>query len=189
MRLIAGTAEIDSLEAFLDQVDEIAVETGCTVQAFDARYVVGPEHLRRALTLADRAIERGDNVARERAVEVLVYAAGRRQIDDALEMGVSAGTGPVVVLVASEPDASNKSDRTDDQREETADQREAAAAERVASLVTDAREIDPDEGAVMATDPERVREFFGITDHELAATDGTLADVVTERVALLDVRK
>jgi KEOPS complex subunit Cgi121 len=34
-----------------------------------------------------------------------------------------------------------------------------------------------------------VRAFFDVTDRELAATDGDLADLVHERVALLDVRK
>jgi KEOPS complex subunit Cgi121 len=38
-------------------------------------------------------------------------------------------------------------------------------------------------------DPDRVRSFFGIDDRELAAADGTLADLVLERVALLDVEK
>ena len=35
----------------------------------------------------------------------------------------------------------------------------------------------------------RVREFYGVTDRELAATNGDLADVVRERAALLDVEK
>jgi KEOPS complex subunit Cgi121 len=40
-----------------------------------------------------------------------------------------------------------------------------------------------------AYDEELVREFFGITEGELAATDAGLAELVGERVALLDVEK
>ena len=38
-------------------------------------------------------------------------------------------------------------------------------------------------------DADRVPDFFGITDRERDATDGTLADLVRERVALLTVEK
>jgi len=38
-------------------------------------------------------------------------------------------------------------------------------------------------------DANRVREFYGVTDPELAATAGSLSDIVRERVALLDVEK
>ena len=173
MRLAEGRATVDDLDAFLAEVDAIATGTGCTVQTFDARYVVDRAHLRRAVELADRARERGENVARDRAVEVLLYAAGRRQIDRALGMGVAEGEVAVVALcdaVGEEEDGGG------------ADAAEAAAAERVAGL------LDPAE-TLGDYDPERVREFFGVTGTELDATDGTLADVVHERVALLDVEK
>jgi KEOPS complex subunit Cgi121 len=126
-------------------------------------------HLGRALDLADRALDRGENVARDRAVEILLYAAGRRQIDESLRIGVAEGETPTVVLVAADPDASND-----------ADERSAAGA--VADLLVPADTLG-------AFDAERVRTFFGIGEAELAATDATLAELVHERVALLDVSK
>jgi len=162
MELVEGTATVDSVDDFLARLDEVSDDTGATVQAFDARYVCDRQHLRRAVELADRAIERGENVARERAVEILLYAAGRRQIDRALRMGVDEGATPVVVLA----------DGGD----------EASAADGVADLLAPAATLgDPD--------PERVRDFFDIGAAELAATEGGLADIVHERVALLDVEK
>jgi len=167
MRLVEGDADIDDLDAFLDRLNGIAADHGVTVQAFDARYVVGRHHLERAIELADRAIARGENVARDRGVEILLYAAGRRQIDDALEMGVSEGRSPVVVLV-SDPGGDGSA--------------EADAADAVGDLL--------DRGAALdAVDADRVRAFFDITEAELDATDGDLADLVVERVALLDVEK
>lgn len=164
MELIEGVATVEDVDAFLADLDAVAEETDTTVQAFDARYVMGEAHLRRALELADRAFERGENVARDRSVEVLLYAAGRRQIDRALAMGVGESEHRMVVLV----------DGGD----------EASAADRIADLLSPADAV-----GVEHADPERVQEFFGIDDAELAATDGTLQDVVLERVALLDVEK
>jgi len=165
--LTDGYATVDDLDTFLDHLNTIAADHGVTVQAFDARYVVGRTHLERAVELADRAIAREENVAHDRGVEILLYAAGRRQIDDALTMGVSEGRTPVVVLVS------------DDGGDGAA---EAAAAAAVDDLVDPA-------STLAETDAELVRSFFDVTAAELDAVDGDLADLIVERVALLDVEK
>jgi KEOPS complex subunit Cgi121 len=167
MRLVEGVADIADVDAFVSRLGEVGATHGVTVQAFDARYVVSRAHLERAVELADRALERGENVARDRGVEILLYAAGRRQIDQALTLGVSAGTHPVVVLVDAEGG-------------DAAAEREAAAAVRA--------ELAPEE-TLGAFDEERVRAYFDVGDRELAAVAGTVEDVVLERVALLDVEK
>jgi KEOPS complex subunit Cgi121 len=165
MELVEGRLTVEDTDALVERLGEIGDEHGCAVQAFDARYVAGRAHLDRAVALADRAIERGENVARDRGVEILLYAAGRRQINQALEMGVSEGEQPVVVLVDGDD--------------------EAGAAAAVTELL-DATE--PTAGVEYA-DAERVQDFFDVTDAERAATDADLAALVCERVALLDVEK
>ena len=155
-------ATVEDVDAFVAAVGAVADETGATVQVFDARYVVSETHLRRAVELADRAIERGENVARDRAVEILLYAAGRRQIDDALAMGVSAGETPVVAVV------------------DGGDESEAAAR---------LRDLFAPRQTLGRYDEERVREFFDVTDAELATVDGDIERLVCERVALLNVEK
>jgi len=173
MRLVDGTVTIGGerfpdTDAFVARLDEIGTDHGVTVQAFDARYVVSARHLGRALELADRERARGEAIARDRAVEVLLYAAGRRQIRRALEMGVGEGETPAVVLVAAAPDA--------------VDPDETAAAEAVATLLAPGEPLGD-------YDDARVRELFDVTDAELAATDATLEDLVLERVALLVVER
>ena len=164
MELLAGNADIDDLDAFLASLDRIGDEHGCTVQAFDARYIAGPAQLERAVALADRAIGRDEAIARDRSVEVLLYAAGRRQINRAFEIGVSEGEQAVVVLV----DGGNE--------------REAIEA---LSKVVEPGDWEPGERA----DPELIAEFYGITDAEQAATDASLQELVCERVALLVVER
>ncbi|WP_225332705.1 KEOPS complex subunit Cgi121 [Halomicrobium urmianum] len=156
----------EDVDAFVERLGEIGDEHGVAVQAFDARYVVDRAHLERAVELADRAFEREDAIARDRAVEILLYAAGRRQINRALEMGVGEGETPVVAVVH---DYDGEGDET-------------AAAEAVAGLLTSADTLgDYDRATVL--------DFFDVSERELEATDGDLADLVRERVALLTVEK
>jgi len=186
VRLVGGTVAIDDLDAFLADCDAIAADTGAVVQAFDADLVVSATQLREATRLAARAIARGEAVARDPGVEILLYAAGRRQIDRALELGVSEGERRVVVLVADFGDVPD-ADRP------AADL--PAAVEAARSLAVDSDDRPAGRGSAdggdfeVAFDEDRVREFYGLTDRELAATNGGVADAVRERVALLDVEK
>ncbi|WP_200530836.1 KEOPS complex subunit Cgi121 [Halorubrum sp. LN27] len=179
-RLVAGIAAIDDLDAFLGALDEIAAETGAVVQAFDAELVVSTEHLREATRLAARSIARDVAVARDPGVEVMLYAAGRRQIDRAFALGVEEGERRAVVLVADFGGVPG-ADRPDADLDAAA----ASVRELLASPAADTGggEFEP------AFDAERVRGFYDIGERELAATAGDLPDIVRERVALLDVEK
>ncbi|ELZ27844.1 KEOPS complex Cgi121-like subunit [Halosimplex carlsbadense 2-9-1] len=190
MEPVEGVATVEDLDAFVARLGAIGDEHGVTVQAFDARCVVDRAHLRRAVELADRSLARGENVARDRAVEILLYAAGTRQIDRALELGVSEGECPAVVLV----DAGDAGERGPDAEPETesAPSDGATAAERRAVEAVRGMDgpgrLEPAE-TLGEYDPDRVREYFEVSDAELDAVEGTLADAVRERVALLDVEK
>jgi KEOPS complex subunit Cgi121 len=175
-RLVAGTAAVDDLDAFLASLDEVADATGAVVQAFDASLIVSATHLGEAARLAARSIGRGEAVARDPGVEIMLYAAGSRQIDRALSLGVEEGRGRVVVLVA-DFGAVSGADRTDADLD--------AAVESVAALLD-----SPATGAFEpAFDRERVTAFYDIGEREREATAGGVADIVRERVALLDVEK
>jgi len=171
VRLVEGVAAVEDVDAFVADLGAVGDEHGVAVQAFDAAYVADRAHLGSAVAHADRAFARGENVASERAVEVLLYAAGRRQIRRALEMGVGEGEQPVVVVVVADGD-------------ETGEEREAAAAEAVGSLLAEQRPTLGEE-----SDEATLRAFFDVSAAEVAAAGGDLAGVVRERVALLDVEK
>ena len=166
MRVVEGVAAVEDVDAFVATLGSIGEEHGVAVQAIDARYVAGRAHVEQAVRLANRATDRGEAIARDRAVEILLYAAGRRQINRALRLGLEAGTTPAVVVVDG---AGGDAD-------------EAGAAGAVEELLTPAETLGQ-------YDRERVRSFFDISDLELAATDGSLADVVCERAALLAVER
>lgn len=163
MRLVEGRAEIDDVDAFVDRLAATGDEHGSAVQGFDARYVAGRSHLEAAVDRANRAVARDDMIADDRAVEILLYAAGRRQIDQALELGVPDGGGPVVIVI----------DGGD----------EAAAVAASHEL------IEPEEVLGTSRDEDWICAFFGITDAERGATEASLEDLVIERVSLLVIEK
>lgn len=195
MRLLTGTAAVEIPDDAVADLDAVGERFDCTLQAFDARSVADAEHLRRAVELADRERGRGEGIARDRGVEILLYAAGRRQIDRALAMGIDAGETPAVVLASSDPaddavatddpvpvhDGTDLSTTDGTDADAPATERERAAL----GAVADFSWFAPD--TVALGDPGRLRSFFEIGERETAATDASLADLVRERTALLVV--
>ncbi|UTF53978.1 KEOPS complex subunit Cgi121 [Natronosalvus rutilus] len=185
MELLEGRLRVDDLDSFIADLGEIGETHDVTIQAFDARYVAGRRHLERAVALADRATERGENVARDRAVEILLYAAGRRQIDRALEMGVDEGESDVIVLIDGQGD--ERAARTD--LEDRFGLESVSALETVEEVVDVDVDTDVGEDVNVDRDLDTVRSFFEISDVERVATTASLEDLVCERVALLEVEK
>lgn len=173
MKLVAGHVDVTDVDELVDSLSAIAIEHDCTVQAVDARYVAGRRHLARALELADRAIERGRAIARNRGVEVLLYVAATRQIERAFETGVSEGRSPIVVLVDGDPTVSATSRSNPDACDES------GAASAIEEL------LDPAPFDDLAGDRQLIRDWFEIGDDEIAATECSLEALVCERVALL----
>jgi len=181
MEIVEGTADIDDLDGSLDQLTEIGQSHGVTVQAFDARYVADAPHLRRAVDHAVRALDRNTTIADDPGVEILLYAAGRRQINQALEMGISAGRCPVAAVVVD----TETHDDCDDPL--GTNERPATPAEtEAATALTDNLDAHP---TLASTTDDQLRSFFNITDRELDATDGTVTDLVRERVTRLVVER
>lgn len=164
-----GAEAFESVDGFVERLSTIGATHGVAVQAVDARYVADRAHLARAVELAARARDRAAAIADDPAMEVLLYAAGRRQIDDAMEMGLTAGSTPVVAVAAAEVCPGLAGD-------------EAGAANAVRNL------LEPTSTLMMGEDA-RLMEFFDISETELAATDADLAHLVRERVALLEIEK
>jgi KEOPS complex subunit Cgi121 len=187
MELVTGTPT--DVEALLGGLDGVAADHGVIAQAFDARYVADRAHLRQAVEFAARERARGEAIADDPAMEVLLYAAGRRQIDRALAMGASAGEPSVVVLAGDEAADEAADEAGDEAADEAADEAgdEAADEAGAAAAVRALEAFDP--GAVTFGDRPTLQEFFDVSEAELAAAGGDLAGVVCERVALLVVER
>jgi KEOPS complex subunit Cgi121 len=171
MQVLAGRPDVTDVDGLVADLNTIGAAHGVAVQAVDARYVAGHEHLASAVDIARRERERGAGIADSLAIDILLYAAGRRQIDRALEMGVGTD-GPVAVVVAGEGDV---------------DAAATAVTDRLA--VESIADSAPAADIIAATAPDTLTGFFDISETERAATDADLAALVCERVALLVVER
>lgn len=158
MLVVTGTVQIVDVDALLQRLRTVGEAHGSLIQAVDARYVAGDEHLGRAVELTRRAIEVEDTIAEDPAMELLLYIAGTRQIDRALEIGIRGDEHPVAIVI------------------DGGDEEAAVAA---------IRESLPIDEVAGGCDEDRIADWFGITNAERAATTATLEALVTERVALL----
>ena len=177
LRCIAGKVRISDVDDFLAILKDIAHRYSVAIQAMDAELVAGEAHIKSAVQKAVRAIRQGDGITNDLSMEVLLYAAGRRQIERALAMGVSAGDNKKVVIVI-----------IDDANDKDLD----AIADELKQRV--GLEEQPMEELESETDTEEKRNklmrFFNITDAEIAAVgERKLKMLVLERVALLEVYK
>lgn len=165
IEVIGGSTYISNLGEFLKKIGDISSRYNITVQAVDADLVAGERHLRFAAEKAAQAFERGENLAMDLGVEILLYASGNRQINQALTMGVHEGENRVA-LVAVGPVTTDAMD--------------------------DLRALVHEEPVVQYT-PEknqRLFDFFNITPLEVEAVgESKVPLLVLERVALLNVSK
>lgn len=150
---------IQDVPAFVRRLQAAARERGVEAQAFHPDLVFGEDHLLSAWEKAERAFRRGTNVARDRMVEVLLYASGERQISTALEkMGLRAGSSRLVLLVTEKAGIEGLLDGLGLQRDD--------------ALVTGRVEMLP---------------AFGIGEDEMKTVpEEKVFDLVLERVALVE---
>ncbi len=159
MRILEGVLSVHSLRDFLNRLNE----TGCTATFVDANYVVDKSHVEFAAEKALKAWKEGRRVAKTLSMEILLYCAGRRQISDAVEIGLKEGLNEVVVVVLED------------------------------ECVEKLKELGFKEKPVLKLDDEkieRIRRFFGIGKEELEIVGiEKLPMLVRERIALFDVFK
>lgn len=88
-KIIAGKVSISNVDDFLAVLKTITHKYDVTIQAMNAELIAGDEHIISAVKKAIRAVDRKRNIASDLGLEILLYAAGRRQIERALAIGVS----------------------------------------------------------------------------------------------------
>ena len=176
-RIVVGTVTIASVSEFLAALKAIAEQHAVTIQALDTDLVVSAAHLHSAVEKALRAMAKGTNITSELGMEILVYAAGKRQIGRALAMGVTEGQKRIAcIIVATTVEADLDA--------------AIAAVKARTGLNEEPNALQTSELAHDASKRARLKRFFGITDMELNAVgEEKLQQLVLERVALLDVLK
>ncbi len=163
--IIGGIVDIGDVADFIKMLNEVAKKHHVVVQALDANRIASREHLLLAVEKAKRAMREGRNIAKELGIEILLYASGKRQIEQAMSMGVHSGKNYVAIVIIG-------------------DDTTGASSELKAII---------QESPVLAYTKSKKRKLvkaFDITEAEISAVgDDKIPELVLERVALLDVIK
>ncbi|MDO9097821.1 MAG: KEOPS complex subunit Cgi121 [Candidatus Methanoperedens sp.] len=102
IQILEGTIFIDDTEKFLQKLNKISKENGIVIQAFDADKLAGEEHIRFAVKKAINSFKAGRNIANDLAKEIMLYAAGTRQITKAMKLGVHNGENNIALVAIGE---------------------------------------------------------------------------------------
>ncbi|MCW3135949.1 MAG: KEOPS complex subunit Cgi121 [Canidatus Methanoxibalbensis ujae] len=169
--IIIGRADVHSVDDFIAVLRDIASGADVHIQAFDAKKVASEAHILSAVHKAIRAFRKKRNISPDLSMEILLYAAGERQIHRALEMGISDGKNRKIAIVIVDPRGTRR-------------------LKTVAEEVKKRLKIREEGLGDLSERAETLKNFFHITDEELNAVgEEKLEKLVLERVALLDVKK
>jgi KEOPS complex subunit Cgi121 len=161
-KIIGATGKVDSVKEFIFRARELISDSDSLLQFIDAESVLGKEHIQSAIEHAIRAFERQDNISANLAMEILIYTAGKPQIQTALEeIGIKNGCEKMAIVA-------------DDNIE-------------IDDLLTHLNLKRNDD--VLEFKDSKLREF-GISESEIMACNKKkIKDLILERVAMVDVKK
>ena len=100
IHIISGQISIDDITLFMEKIQEISETFQITIQAFNADFICGKNHIYSAAVHAMRAEKQQSKTTHSLAMEFLLYAAGERQIKHALKkIGITQGKNNVVIVL------------------------------------------------------------------------------------------
>ncbi len=166
IRILEGTVFINNVDGFLHKIKKTGEEKNITIQALDADKIAGAEHIRFAVEKAINSFKNGTNIANDLAKEIMLYAAGTRQISRAMKIGIRSGKNNIALVAVDGSGA-------------------------LSGLDEIFYEIEPKPVLEYGeSKKEAMMDIFNITKEEIEAVRGEkIPELVLERVALVDVIK
>jgi KEOPS complex subunit Cgi121 len=157
------------VDMWMRQLQRGAKTLDLVAQVLDASTVCGRVHLASAFLHANRAMDRGNNLARTMPIEWVLCAAGVRQVDVAFKrVGIRPGTDTFAIMLVADDDL-------------------VATEEQISSLLATI-DLERDDGVLDCT--EAALRNLGVGDAELAAVpEESWPDLALERVALLELER
>ena len=107
VEILGFTGEIESIPKTLEQVENIR-NSCCDVgiiQLMNADAIAGKEHLQQGVIHAINAFKRGENLAKDLGIEILIRTSAQRQISKAFDiLGLEEGKMNIAVVMFDCPD-------------------------------------------------------------------------------------
>ena len=107
IEILGFEGKIESIPKTLNQIDKI--RNGCCdvgiIQLMNADAIAGKEHLQHGTVHAMNAFKRGENLANDIGIEILLRTSGQRQISKAFNiLGLKEGEMNIAVVMIDCPD-------------------------------------------------------------------------------------
>ena len=156
LRILGFRATIDSVEDTLDKIDSIKKE-GEIIQLLNANAIASKNHITHGVNQAILAFNRGENLAKDLSVEIVLRCSAQRQISKAFKiLGLSEGEMELCAVLI------NSADHT----------------EELETIFT--RDDD-----VLIADESKLKEIYKISDAELENL--SVEDIIIDRITKLIV--
>lgn len=194
-RIYRGAFDIRGDREFLAKIREIAESAGVYIIFFDRSAIAGCNHIRTALSLAERSFfEYGTPISNFFEMEVLLYAFGTRQTGLASGFGIHRGLNDSVILICKKErrQAEEKEKEIFDAAADNTAFRLSSLEECIGKELHPVTEEDCRKASWSRTEEESLRlaKIFSITPEELKICGGNrIEELVVERCAILDVNK
>ena len=156
IKVLGFKSSIDSVGGTLDKIDSIK-QDGEIIQLLNADAIASQNHIIHGVNQAFLAFERGENLAKDISVEIVLRCSAQRQISKAFKMlGLKEGDMNLCAVLI------NSDDYTDE--------------------LSEMFELDDD---VLVADEEKLIEIYKISDAELSCM--SVEDVIIDRITKLAV--
>jgi len=166
-KIIGAKGNIQNINHFLDRLRIFSDKNSVIIQVFNAEVIYGKKHLISAFEHAKRAIEQKTNTTNSLEMEILLYAAGERQLKLAIpKMGFKKGRSNLAIIAVSK-------DKKIDQ-----------IVEKLLS------EFNLDRDDKLLEGDENTLKKFGLNQKEIkTVAKAKYQDLILEKVAMVDIIK
>ena len=170
IKIIGAKGKIKDIDDFLEKISSFSKKNSLIIQAFDADLVFGKNHILSAVEHAERAISRKTNTTNSLEKEILLYAAGERQLKIAIpKIGIKKKDNANIAIVLIEKTKKTISNNI--------------INDLLKSLCLTRND------KVLEGDKNTLKRF-GIKENELRTVMKTkYADLILEKVAMVDIIK
>ncbi|MDO5850137.1 MAG: KEOPS complex subunit Cgi121 [Methanobacteriaceae archaeon] len=102
VKILGYEADIKSIGETLDKVNSLKEENNDNglIQLMDAKAIAGKKHLEHGIIHAIKSFERGENLAKDLGIEILLRTSGQRQISKAFNiLGLKEGKMEIAIVM------------------------------------------------------------------------------------------
>jgi len=166
-KIIGAKGNIRNIDDFLDEIREFSRKNNIVIQVFNADLIYGKKHLISAFEHAERAMKQKTNTTNSLEMEILLYAAGERQLKLAIpKMGFKKGKSNLAIIIFSKDKNLDK----------------------IVDKITEEFNLELND-KVLEGDENTLKKF-GLNKKEMdTVTKAKYQDLILEKVALVDIIK